>query len=60
MREEAVMTALLKKLKALWLAATPVEGTDVVFSRGLTIRSHKVRRNTRPALCLVKTPGASN
>lgn len=60
MREEAVMTALLKKLKALWLAATPGEDADVVFSRGLTIRSHKVRRNARPALWLVKTSDASN
>jgi len=54
------MTALLKKLKALWLAATPGEDADVVFSRGLTIRSHKVRRNARPALWLVKTSDASN
>lgn len=54
------MRALLKKLKALWLAATPGEDADVVFSRGLTIRSRKVRRNARPALRLVKTSGAPN
>ena len=54
------MRALLKKLKALWLAATPGEDADVVFSRGLTIRSRKVRRNARPVLRLVKTSGAPN
>lgn len=54
------MTPLLKKLKALWLAVGHCENADVRFSRGLTIRSHRVRRNSRPALWLVKTTGASN
>jgi hypothetical protein len=54
------MTLLLKNLKALWLDAVHGEHAGVRFSRGLTIRSHKVRRNARPALRLVKTTGMAD
>lgn len=54
------MAPLLKNLKALWLAAAHGEFADVRFSRGLTIRSRKVRRKSRPTLWLVNTTGAPN
>lgn len=50
------MTPLINKLKALWLAVAHYEGDDVQFSRGLTIRSRRVRGSAERG---VKTPSAS-
>lgn len=54
------MTALLKKLKSLWLAITHSEKEAIQFSRGLTIRSTKdCGKPATPVLRLVKTTSAS-
>lgn len=60
MREEAVMTPLMKKLKTLWLAAAHPEGEAVRFSRGLTIRSRRVHGSGERAAKAAKAPAASS
>lgn len=60
MREEAVMTPLMKKLKALWLAVVHSEDEEVQFSRGLAIRSRRVHGGGERAAQAAKTPAASS